>query len=252
MPYVLVALLAVLLSSPVLAQVAPSLGERRALIKAMDMNVPPEAAERKARSEHALAAEGVPINSFLPVIEIEQSAQHRSKDEIARRALVLLSVAGKAEGMPQALLERILKNYELETSLSPKEKAFVGDAEPSLYDRQQFVWRYEAAWVLLWALGYVDSLDKPAAIADVARAVRFMKERSAGQFMADAKLRPLSDILDQADKIYRYHWAVVDARVNARPIPAGLNPDVILERHQALNWLIGHMGEAWDDISTDT
>ena len=65
-------------------------------------------------------------------------------------------------------------------------------------------------------------------------------------------MRPLSDILDQADLIYRYHWAVVDARINGQDAPAGLNSGVVLERHYALNWLIGYFDQAWDDISTDT
>jgi hypothetical protein len=79
-----------------------------------------------------------------------------------------------------------------------------------------------------------------------------MKERSTKQFIADAKLRPMSAILDQADKIYRYHWAVVDARVNGKSSLAKLEPGVTMERHYALNWLIGYMEQEWDDISTDT
>jgi hypothetical protein len=45
---------------------------------------------------------------------------------------------------------------------------------------------------------------------------------------------------------------VVDARVNGRATPAGLDADVIMERHHALNWLIGYMDQAWDDVTTDT
>lgn len=49
-----------------------------------------------------------------------------------------------------------------------------------------------------------------------------------------------------------YHGAVVDARVNDRAAPAGLEPGVTMERHHALNWLIGYMDQAWDEVSTDT
>jgi len=79
-----------------------------------------------------------------------------------------------------------------------------------------------------------------------------MKERSAAQFLRDARLRSQPEILDQADLIYRYHWAVVDARINNKPAPAGLDPGVAMERHYALNWLVGYMDQDWDDISTDT
>lgn len=79
-----------------------------------------------------------------------------------------------------------------------------------------------------------------------------MSQKTAKAFVTDAQMRPLSAILDQADLIYRYHWAVVDARVTGRAAPAGLDGGIVLERHRALNWLIGYMDEEWDDISTDT
>jgi len=218
----------------------------------METKVSPEAASRKERSEALLRAEEVPINKTLPVIETEREAKHRTKDEIAYRALTLLVVAVKGEGLDQPTVDRIVKDYGLESHLTPKERSFIKNALPSPHDRVQFAWRYEAAWTLLWALGYVERLDRPSGICDVPRAVRLMQERNASQFVADAKLRPLSEILDQADRIYRYHWAVVDARVNGRNPLSGIEPGVTLERHYALNWLIGYMEQQWDDISTDT
>lgn len=232
---------------------APSLNERKENIQSMETKVSPEAASRKERSEVLLRAEGVLINKTLPVIETEREAKHRTKDEIAYRALALLVVAVKGERLDQPTVDRIVKDYGLESHFTPNERSFIQNALPSQHDRVQFAWRYEAAWTLLWAVGYVERLDKPSGICDVPRAVRFMQERKASQFAADAKLRPLSEILDQADRIYRYHWAVVDARrVNGRkPLP-GIEPGVTLERHYALNWLIGYMEQEWDDISTDT
>jgi len=71
-------------------------------------------------------------------------------------------------------------------------------------------------------------------------------------FIQDANLRPIGEILDEADLIYRYHWAVKNARSKGEPPPANLDKGVVLERHHALNWLIGYMDQEWDDISTDT
>jgi Domain of unknown function (DUF4272) len=233
-------------------EAAPTLDERKVKILAADQKVPAEALRRKERSEIALMAEGVPVNKFLPVVETEKDAKRRTTDEVAYRALALLVVAVKGEGLDQPTVEKLVKDYGLESHLTPKERAFVRAKAPSQHERVQFAWRYEAAWTLLWALGYVDKLEKPVAICDVPKAVKFMQQRKTQTFIAEAKLRPMTEILDQVDRIYRYHWAVVDARVNGRQAPAKLEPGVTLERHYALNWLVGYMDQAWDDVSTDT
>ena len=218
----------------------------------MATRIAPEALQRKERSDHLLRAEGVPVNESLPVIETDKEAKHRSKEEIAYRAMALLVVALKSGGLEQPIVKTLIKDYALDGYFTPKEKAFVQNASPSEQERIQFDWRYEDAWVLLWALGYVEKLEKPTAICDVPRAVNFMKARSAKQFIADAKLRSMREMLDYADRIYRYHWAVVDARIKGEKAPAALEPEVTLERHFAMNWLIGYLDQEWDDISTDT
>jgi hypothetical protein len=242
----------ILMTCAATAFAAPTLEERKQKIKEMEANTSPEALQRKALSEKVLAAEQVPLNKSLPVIETEQEATPRGKEEVAYRALALLAVALKAEGMEQTKVERIVGDYGLQPYLTPKERAFINAPNPSQHDRIQFFWRYEGAWTLLWALGYVDKLEKPARPCDPAKAVAFMRDRKPAQFIAQVRLRPMREILDQADRIYRYHWAVVEARVNGKAAPAGLSDDVVMERHYALNWLIGYMGQDWDHISTDT
>lgn len=231
---------------------SPAPDERQAMIKAMEARVAPEAWQRKLRSESVLSAEAVPINKLLPVIETAKEAKRRTKEEIAYRALALLVVAVKGEGLEQSAVDKIVKDRGLAQHFTPNERAFLMNATPSQHDKVQFVWRYEAAWTLLWALGYVDKLESPRAVCDVQRAVKLMREMGTKQFLAEARLRDLPEILDQADRIYRYHWAVVEARVNGRKAPAGLDPGVTMERHYALNWLIGYMEQEWDEISTDT
>ncbi|MET0332907.1 MAG: DUF4272 domain-containing protein [Rhizobacter sp.] len=244
--------MAMLLAASGPAQSAPSLNDRKEKIRSMEKSVDAEALQRKERSESVLRAEGVPINKFLPVIETEKNARRRSSEEIAYRALALLAVSFKGEGLEQRIVDKIIADYGLARHLTPRETAFIRNKAPSQHERTQFVWRYEAAWVMLWALGYVDKLEKPTGICDVPRAVKFMRERSTKQFLADAKLRSLTELLDQNDRIYRYHWAVVDARVNGEKTPAALDSGVTMERHYALNWLIGYMRQEWDDITTDT
>jgi len=218
----------------------------------MEPEVSSEPLQRKQCSEAILASEGVPINKSLPVIENTEEARLRTKEEVAYRALALLVVAVKGKGLEQRIVERVVKDYGLASHFTCEEQAFLGNATPLEHDGIQFTWRVEAAWTLLWALGFVEKLGKPHSICDVPRAVGLMKDRTTQQFVAEAKLRPLPEILDEADLIYRYRWALVDARLNGKPTPAGMDPGVARERHYALNWLIGYMEQEWDDISTDT
>jgi hypothetical protein len=135
---------------------------------------------------------------------------------------------------------------------TPREKSFLLEENPAQKDLIEFSWRYESLWVLLWALGYVESLDYPSSQCDVPRAEETLGKAFSEQFVKQAALRPLSEILDEADLIYRYHQAARDAWINGQPPPANLDLGVVYERHYALNWLIGYENQDWDDVSTDT
>lgn len=246
---ILSVILLIILSNLVMAS---GISERKEHTNKMEQKVSQEAQDRKTHSESILSERKVPINSHLPYIEDSSEALVRKVDEVALRAMALLIVAVKAEGLEQDVVEELVENYQLEDIFTSNEKAFIGNLEPSQHDKTQFIWRYEAAWVLLWALGYVEELKPPTEICDVPASISFLQKRSREQFIEDSKLRVISDILDQNDLIYRYHWAIVDARVNGLSIPEKIDTSVVLERHYALNWLIGYMDQDWDDVSTDT
>jgi len=207
---------------------------------------------RKERSEQKLRELGVPANANLPRIESEEEAQLRNPEEVAQRAIALCAVAVRGEGLQWKEVAELLKEHDPLQVATPKEKSFLLEENPAQKDQFNFSWRYESLWVLLWALGYVESLDYPSSHCDVPRSVGTLIGATTEQFIKQATLRPLSEILDEADLIYRYDWAVVDARINRQPPPANLDAGVVYERHYALNWLIGYMNQDWDDVTTDT
>lgn len=215
-------------------------------------NPGPEALGRKARSEARLKSEGVATNELLPVIDSAQEAKLRAKDAIVERALALLVVATKGEGLEQAKVVETRDKLGAATFLSPDEKDFVDDLAPSAKDKAQFGWRYECLGVMLWALGFEAELARPAKPADAARLVKLVMDRGADKLRAEAHPRSAKDILDATDLAYRYDWACVAARMSSEEPPKGVDCEVVLERHRALNWLIGYQNQAWDDVSTDT
>jgi hypothetical protein len=212
----------------------------------------PEAAARKQRSLAVLRREGVPINAFLPLIETEADIPRRATEEVALRALALLVVAVKGATADGALARAWLARLGVADALTPKERAFIDDPAPVRDTCVQFSWRYECLWVLLWALGFEAALGRPDRQMDVDRALGRFAALGREGFLAQARLRPAAELLDAADLLYRYHWAIREAQIREQAPPPGLNPDVVPEWHRALNWLIGYGGAAWDEVATDT
>ncbi|MEB7938297.1 DUF4272 domain-containing protein [Escherichia whittamii] len=218
-----------------------------------------EAEQRKSRSIARLKQEGIPYILHLPVIEDSTEVKIPSLETIARRAVcTLMTIQHACDLMQNDQIEEsrdflieLLTKWGIKEDLTPKElHIFSGEATEQ--EIINMAWKYEAYWVLIWALGYIDDLDKPIQICDCERAIRVVDQfDSLEAFIENAKLRPVTEILDQADLIFRYDWACVDARLNNKSVAGGLESGVVYERHCALNWLIGY-GDDWDNISADT
>jgi hypothetical protein len=215
--------------------------------------VTPAQTARKLRSQSILKAEGVPFIDWLPAVEDVADYRPRSTEEIAARAYALTLVAYKATTNDHEGANRAYAAVKDRVALSPSEADFLRDPAPSNQDRVHFSWQSEAALPLFWMLGYVDALARPEVQNDPDPMVRLISGQSFDALIAGARLRPQADMLDVLDLTYRYHWAAVDARINERDAPAGLNPDILMERHKALNWLVRYNADAsWDDVTTDT
>lgn len=213
-----------------------------------------EAQERRNRSLAILRRHNVPFIEHLPTIETVSTVRVRAPRDVARRATVLSLVAAYAEpgSFPVERLRSLLEDRGVADDVTPREREFISLVNVNDHQRAQFTWRYECVNVLLWALGHVEDLAYPAKICDVPAIVRIIAQSDPSKFIADATLRDANVILDEADLIYRYNWACVNARVNGQPAPADLDAGVVVERHHALNWLIGYGRQEWDDVSTDT
>ncbi|MBW7455522.1 DUF4272 domain-containing protein [Paenibacillus sepulcri] len=226
-----------------------------------DLHVTDPALQRKKQSERLLTQKGIPFNKSLPVFASEDAVMLRSREETARRAIALCIVALKGECCgtdytpeeTRSLINQVMNQFNASSCFSPRESLFIGKDHPDQTEIVQFAWCYEGFWVMLWALGYVDQLDTPTGICDVEAAVSILhRYDNYDAFLADARMRPKSEILDAADLIYRIDWACVDARLHNKPVPAGLDSSVVYERHRALNWLTTYMDQEWDEVATHT
>lgn len=207
---------------------------------------------RKRKTESYLVSKKVPVNPFLPVIEGSHEARFRTSQDVAKRIIVLYNLSAFGRGADRGKVVERLKAANVLDHLSAAEKVFLDAKSSTQQQRMRAAWRIEAVLPLLWSLGKVDALDFPVATCDVnALSALIPDSKDSAEFIRTAKLRKPDILLDQVDLVYRTHWAVRDAQLNGRPVPAGLLWGVVAERHHALNWLTGYV-EDWDDVSTDT
>ncbi len=184
----------------------------------------------------------------------EDQDQVRTASEVAIRCVVLYAVAAAGYKEPRQKLIEWLQREGLWDFVSPEEASLLQSQEPG---RQQLInatWRVEALLPLLWALGSVDRLPPLTELCEppLLRAALPSLYGPTANYVVEAALRDETEIWEAHEEVYQAHWIVRDAELNGRPIPHGYQAGVILERHHALNWLTGYLGQSWDDVTTDT
>ncbi|MEY8232682.1 DUF4272 domain-containing protein [Oscillospiraceae bacterium 50-16] len=224
---------------------------------------PVESVERRDRSMALLRERHIYVTPWLPLLHERAEEPGRTVEEVCGRAAALLVVAlysecrlGEHMSFEKArkFVAPVMESYGAEEFFSPEERKYLDDPDSTEQTQIQYAWQYENLWVMEWALGFTEDLFWPSHICDVPESARMMRERPDMQaLLSAARLRSRKELLEEADLIYRLHWACVDARVMNMPAPQGVEAGVVMERHRALFWLAGCDGMCgWDDVDLST
>lgn len=216
---------------------------------------PADARARKLRSEAELKQLDAHPPAHLPPVLGQGEVRLRSAEEAMRRMLALCAVAVRAESLSTQALSVADIQAKLGpgvAALTPAERGFIDNDAPDEETWANHGWRYESAALLQWALGLSDTLPPPTAICDAGAIARVAIDQADEALIAKAQLRPVGELLDALDAIYRRHWLVRQARLDERDPPIGLHPSVVYERHYALNWLLRFDEQDWDEVGTPT
>jgi hypothetical protein len=187
----------------------------------------------------------------VPLLEDASRMAPRSPAELAGRAVALTLVGLEAEGFDQLAVAAWVDKKAAAPFLSPAEQRFVSDPNRSPADRIQFTWRYEGLDVVLWALGFKPGLAPFNQMSDVKTDLAIVKANRLAGLSANAKPRTVAELLDMADLYTCLHKVTIELRLKGLRA-AQLNEEIIAERHYALNWLVRHRHQDWDDVTTDT
>ena len=157
--------------------------------------------------------------------EVQPPTPHR----VARRALALAAVAGRAlleqEDPSDAGVEEVRQSINawvdavgLRDELEPDEEALLRQelGEPEEQAAIDGCWRLEGLSVLAWALGTFElprhdqTIEPPALL----RSVHFLDAPAAKAMIVDATLRPRDELGAMAAKLLAVHWRLRQFRVD--------------------------------------
>ncbi len=185
--------------------------------------------------------------------DVEQGEEFRTPPEVARRCLVLCSLVAVSHDEDRINVISWLKREGIWKDVSPEERYFFQLKKPTKKQIINASWRVEALQMLLWALQLVSSIEVGKSRADFSALKELLPFlTSTFEFINNSELRPDNEIVEMQDRIYQAHWSVRDAEVNGKSVSQDIDPGIVVERHYALNWLMGYLGQAWDDVTTDT
>lgn len=108
-------------------------------------------------------------------------------------------------------------------------------------------WLSEAAQSLAWCLGLVELDHFKHCDDDLAEKIPFKVDPS--EFISNSRLRPIAEIQQQVDLLYRLHWYARNCRLTGSECE--LSESIISERRKAIDWAYG-VEKDWDEVPADT
>ena len=179
----------------------------------------------------------------------------RPAAEIAQRMLCLLAVAARSKSfLSREAFRQFAEERDLMADFTPKELKFALTDPLPRHEMLSMSWRIEACATLLWALGFgPEKLGPSNRLVDSGSIWLTIVDRPQDSWAA-IEIPPSSRqaIRDALVEVEQEHWQTRDAQVHNREAPDELISGVAMERHWALNWLLGQTTGDWEDTHTDT
>jgi hypothetical protein len=208
------------------------------------------ALERKQHTEKLLAKLGIHLIDELPPMEEESMVRLTTPQEIAERILVLtyLNCIASEQSLRTEVIG-FLKQEGLWKKASEAEKKLFAKSHFTDEEEINIRWRGESIWMLLWTINKVEKLDLPVDLVNPQEVFKllpaFMKDTR--DFISEAIVRTKTEIMDQADFLFRLNWAIKQLESDGAN-ELELSRGVAYERYYSLNWVTFTQKE-WDEAS---
>lgn len=203
--------------------------------------------ELKNKNTEYLRSIGIEVPEHLPRIEDLHEVNPRTAQDIAGRLSALAYVIGLAFDIKGTDLLEHLTKYDLMYYVSGYEKEQLNQDIIEGQDKINMSWLTEGAQALAWCIGLADLNHFKHCDDDLAHKIPFKTDPT--EFIQKATLRPISEIQEQSDLLYRMHWYARNCGLTGQECE--LSEGIISERRKAIDWAYG-VEEDWDEVPMDT
>ena len=160
--------------------------------------------ELKNKNTKYLSSIGIEVPAHLPQIESIDEVNPRTAQDIAGRLSALAYVIGLGfDAKGKDLLDQLSK-YNLMSFVSEYEKQLLNQDIIGDQDKINMSWLTECAQALAWCIGLVELDHFKRCDDDLANKIPFKTDPS--EFIIKAQRRPITEIQEQSDLLYRMHW----------------------------------------------
>lgn len=203
--------------------------------------------ELKNKNTEYLSSIGIEVPAHLPQIESLDEVKPRTAQDIAGRLSALAYVIGLGFDAKGKDLREQLNKYNLMSFVSEYEKELLSQEIIGDQDKINMSWLTECAQALAWCIGLVELDHFKHCDDDLAHKIPFKTDPS--EFIKKAHLRPIIDIQEQSDLLYRMHWYARSCGLTGQECE--LSEGIVSERRKAIDWAYG-VEEDWDEVPMDT
>jgi len=204
---------------------------------------------RAYRSEQKLQELNLCLDGLPAMYYCDEHLSIRPLEHVVRRFIALTILVSNAEGLESHVALDLAGHFHITNEYTVDERKFIENPNKEPNSSRLFQWQYERAWVLLWALGFIDDLGSAAKPCDGRVPGEILRQLgTTGAILEESKLRAKEEILDLADLYYRFNEIRKHYYERGKEIPASLEPAVVYERHFGLSWLIGFGQKEWEEL----
>ncbi len=190
---------------------------------------------------------GITEEVALPGFPCESKV--RSLREVVSRCLAMFVTVAVAFDFDRERARYWLSQFALEQSLSESEREFISSPKA---DPTNFRAKVESLLAVSWSLNLVQNIPANQLCPNnfVSTFPNLKLNEGPDLLIRKCYIRPLAEILRQADLYYCLHWYVRELRFGLLHGRAPLPEYVIVERRRSFEWVLS--GEDWDSVRLDT